>query len=158
MSKSRHKSQKISLKDLTLRDVWILFKYLLTAEIACILIFVLPYLLFFGALSGLESLSSGVSVSKWLSILIGGIIVYFIVRNLSDLLRNLSEMFAELGKATQNMSFVKKLFMFLLIIFYLYLWRIRPKVAFLIGTLVLIPAGYTYDKYKKILREKIIPQ
>src|SRR4030042_4127145 len=120
MSKSKHTSQKISLKDLTLKDIWILFKYWLTLEIGCALIFMLPYLLFSGALSGLESLLGGVSVSKWLSILMSGIIVFFIILNLSDLLRNLSEMFAELGKATQNMSFTKKLFIFMLIIFYIY--------------------------------------
>lgn len=150
-------SKDYSFADLTFGDAWILTKTFFVVALACTVIFVLPYLLLTGVELGLESHFGNESVSKWskwagISLLL--LILYMMIKNLSDTFMWFSDLFRQLGERTKGMSFAKNLIVFLSLVLYVLLWQRYPKVAFFFSTLIFFPAGYTYDKYKRLLKKK----
>jgi hypothetical protein len=150
MARARH----MSVADLTIRDTWELVKHAVTAVIACVIIFVLPYILFSGAEHALEDVA-GEDGPRWMGIGLWLIVLYFVISNLSEVADGLSRFFGDVSKMTQNMSFLKKGIIFAIFAASLYGWRHFPVFTFFLSVLVVIPGGLTYDKYRRILNEKI---
>lgn len=144
----------MSVSDLTIRDTWELVKHALTAVIACAIIFILPYILFSGAEHALEDVA-GEDGPRWMGIGFWLLILYFIISALSEVTDDLSRFFGDVSKMTQNMSFLKKGILFGIFAVSVYGWSHFPDVTFFLFVLVLIPGGFTYNKYRRILNEKV---
>lgn len=144
----------MSAVDLTIRDIWELAKHAVTAVIACAIIFILPYILFSGAEYALEDIA-GEDGSRWMGIGLWLLVLYLIISNLSEVTDGLSRFFGDVSKMTQSMSFLKKGTLFGIFAASLYGWRNFPTFTFFLSVLVIIPGGFTYDKYRRILKEKM---
>ncbi len=137
---------------LTSKDIWELIKYGFTAIIACAGVFVLPYLLLSGAIFSFKSFSGIEPLSGWLGYLLGAVLLYFVVSNLTNILSSLSRVSADLARITNGMSFFKKALLVIFFLAYVGGWHYFPNITFFVSVLILIPGGFTYDKYKIIKR------
>ena len=140
---------------LTSKDIWKLIKYGFTAIIASAVVFVLPYLFLSGAISSFKSFSGIEPESGWIGYLLGAALLYFVVSNLTDILSSLSRLSADLAIITDGMSFFKKALLVIFILAYVGGWHYFPNSTFFVSVLLLIPGGFTYDKYKIIKKEKV---
>ena len=139
---------------LSSKDIWELIKYGFTGMIACAFVFVLPYLLLSGAIFTFKSFSGIEPASGWIGYLLGAALLYFVVSNLTDILSSLSRLSADLAIITDGMSFLNKALLVILFLLYVGGWHHFPKITFFVSVLLLIPGGFTYDKYKIIKKEK----
>ena len=136
---------------LNLKDIWELIKFGFTAVIVCAFVFVLPYLLLSGALKGFFGSEAA---SSWLGYLFGAIILYLVISNLTDFLNSISRLCTDLAKMTDGISFSKKALLVVIFLVYVRGWHHFPKITFFISVLLIIPFGFTYDRYKMLLKEK----
>ena len=147
-------NNSFTLSDLTVKEIWELLKYTFKGILICSIIFVIPYLVFTGAVFGLDFAAGSDSGSKWFSIVISLVVFYMIVQEFSSVCDKLSEMFAYLSTVTKNMSFLKRLLLIIGLWLYFYLWKVAPELVFFITMLFIIPAAFTFDKYISMLNEK----
>ncbi len=143
-----------SIEKLTSKDIWKLIKYGITAVIASAIVFVLPYLLLSGAELTLTKFSGSEKASYWIGYLMEAVILYLVVSNLTNLLNSLSRLSADLAKMTGGMSFIKKAILVIFFLSYIGGWHHFPKITFFVSVLLIIPCGFTYDRYKMLLRKK----
>ena len=139
---------------LSSKDIWELIKYGFTAVMVCAFVFVLPYLLLFGTELILKGFSGREAASSWIGYLFGAIILYLIISNLPDFLNSISRLCTDLAKMTDDMSFLKKAMLVIIFIVYVRGWHHFPKITFFVSVLLIIPCGFTYDRYKVLLRKK----
>jgi hypothetical protein len=145
---------KLTAADLTIRDVWDLVKSAIAAVFACLIAFVVPYFFLYGAGQSIDS-SGNQDISKWIGIAVIALIIYLITSNLSNISGKLSLLFNSIAKITMNMSFFKKVILLSLFYLYYYGWYAYPDITFFISVLVLIPAEFTYERYKNIIQGKL---
>jgi hypothetical protein len=139
---------------LTSRDVWRLIKYALTMVVLSVICFAAPYYIILGG-GTLISGRLGCNRDYIVNYLYTGIILYVILSNLSYILAYLGEFFLDLSKITESMSLIKKAFIVVLLIGCYSAWRVFP-IVMLIILCVFFVAGFTYEKYRTILKEKVI--
>jgi hypothetical protein len=139
---------------LALGDIWELAKYGFAAMVACALVFILPYMLFTGAVSFLkESAGTGVDLG-WLTYVISAIILYFVISNLAGILNSISRLCTDLARIADGMSFIRKAVLVILFLACILGLNKYPETILFISALLVIPAGFTYDRYKMILKRK----
>ena|SRR2546429_5205844 len=144
--------------DLTIGEIKILTKNFFTISFFYLLLLGIPYALLVGAFWGAESVFSGGPFSWLLQAAIWGLVVYVVVlifKDLPDVLKSFGDMFLSLSATAANISRVKQLIGLAFVIGYFYSAITFPIVWFWFSVLVFIPAGCTYDRYKKILKQKV---
>ncbi len=153
MHKNLNKMNNTNAK-LSLKDIWELIKYGVTTVVVSVVVFVLPYLLLSGSELSLKVFSGSETTSGWLGYLLGAVILYLVVSNLKDILDSISGLCTDLAKMTDGMSFVKKALLVIIFLAYVRGWTHFPRITFFVTVLLLIPSGFTYDKYKMLLNKK----
>lgn len=138
----------------TSKDIWELIKYGFIAVVASAVVFVLPYMLLSGAELTLKIFLGSETASGWIGYLLAAIILYLVISNLTDFLNSISRLCTDLAKMTDGMSFVKKSLLVIIFLAYVRGWHQFPKITFFVSVLLLIPGGFTYDRYKTLLKEK----
>ncbi len=149
LNKMNNTNAKLSSK-----DIWELIKYGFTAVVVCAFVFVLPYLLLFGAELTLKGFSGSEAASSWTGYLFGAIILYLVISNLTAFLNSISRLCTDLAKMTDGMPFLKKVLLVIIFIVYVRGWHHFPKITFFVSVLLIIPYGFTYDRYKMLLKKK----
>lgn len=138
--------------DLTIRDIWDLLKTYFAYAVGCTLIFGLPYALLVGAGFGLSAL--GVDAKWWVNLIGWGVIALLIVTGLPDFLEDFGTFLVEMGRAARGASVAKRVVGLAFVAAYMFMWQWYATVALFFSTLVLLPWGFTLDRYKKLIREK----
>jgi uncharacterized membrane protein YedE/YeeE len=146
--------RKLSVADLTLRDVFDLVKHFLGWLLTCGLVFVLPYLLFRGTAYFATTRFGEEATSQWIAWGVLAIFILLIVANLSGFLQSLSEFFGDCARLTKGLSLAKRITVLMLALLYLLAWRNLPEFAFFLTVLLLFPVAATFDRYQDILRKK----
>lgn len=136
------------------KDVWRLIKYAIIMLVLSAICFVAPYYIILGG-GTLVSGRLGSNRDNLVKYLSTGIILYFIVSNLSSILEDLGGFLLEISKATEYMSLFKKTLIILILIAYYSAWIVFPIFTLIISCLLFV-SGFTYEKYRAILKEKII--
>jgi len=144
----------LSFTDLTVKEIWEIIRYFFTAVFICTIMFVIPFFIVMGVEFGAESfLDSG--QKKWIEYIVWFLIIIFLIGHLDELFMGLSDCFRSLGESAKDISFLKKMGLFVFVAFYFFLWLEYVIVAFFFSVLILVPSGFAYDKYRNILRKKM---
>lgn len=77
-----------------------------------------------------------------------------IVFNLSGTLQWFSDFFGDLARRTKGFTRIQSVMAIGLFILYVLGWRMYPEFTCFLSVLVLMPAGFAYDKYRQILRDR----
>lgn len=130
-------------KNLSLSEYWDLVKYFFVGVWVCGLIFLAPYYLF--SAFDLDFVSS--ESRKYLNYIFYGVVLVYVVKHLDGIFEWFENFFSKLKQQVKGVSLFKKTLWFL----FLFLWFFGcinyTIIAMHIGVLVLIPAGFTYDRY-----------
>lgn len=145
-------------RDLTLDEAWKLLRRLFEAEIGCALVFVLPYLLFFSASKTADAIVGDTTASEWMGYVILIVVLLVVVFHINDLFSSLAGLFSNLANVTKAMSPIKRTALGILLVLYFMSAIHFPRIWFFLSVLVLIPAGFTYDEYKRLLKDKLPAQ
>lgn len=144
-----------TFRDLTLIEAWRLIKRFFSAVLVCSLVFILPYVLYISGLRGADTTFGGKGIyTKWGGYLLHFVVLLLVVFHINDIFTNLAELFTQLAKFTEAMSGIKRMAFAILLLSYFSGWVYFPMVNFLVSSLVIIPAGFTYDEYVRVLRDK----
>ena len=143
---------------LNLKDVWELTKFAPLAVFTSSLIFGFLYLLYRGASFTLEESIGGTALSGLLWYLLLAVVFYYIISNLTNLLNGISSQCADLAKMTDGLSFSKKALWVAIFLAYMGGVTHYPTITFFVTGILIFPCGATYDRYKKILRDKTSTQ
>lgn len=134
--------------NLTVRDIWHLVKVFFRTAFVLMLVFGLPYALLLGTDFGIKT-SFGEETASWVREIakwgLWALLVYIVVTGLPDILKHLGEMFTELGQAAQRTSVLKRILWISFVIGYFFVFSLWSFI------LVILPAGFTYDAYTKLL-------
>jgi len=125
--------------------LWDLVKDYFTTCFVTGIVFLLPYYLISGIEFGLES-SFGKSGSKWLSYSIFAVFLILVVKELDHVFEWFENLFSDLKRRVKGASLFKKLIWFLFLYGSFWIWT-YPTIAVHIWSLVIIPIGFTYDRY-----------
>lgn len=143
--------------DLTDDEIKGLIKDFFVYSFICFLIFGAPYVLL-GALS--QGAEGAVSEEQflWLRKALGlGFIVLvgvLLVKDLPYTLKYFGDMFSNLGTIAAGLSRSKRLLGLAFVVGYFYSAIRYPVVWIWFTILIFTPAGFTYDRYKTILKRK----
>jgi len=143
-----------AFRDLTLDEARRLIKRFFSSVFVCALVFVLPYLLLTSASKYANSIAGDKTTSEWTSYLLSFIVFLLVVFHIDDLFSSLSELFANLANLTKAMSWIKRTAFAILLVSYFLGWIHFPTITFFVSVLFIIPAGFTYDEYTRLFREK----
>jgi len=143
-----------AFRDLTLDEAWGLAKRFFSTVIVCSLVFVLPYLLLTSASKYADAIVSDTTASEWTGYLLSFVVLLLVVFHINDLFSNLAKLFANLANLTKEMSWIKRTAFAILLISYFLGWIHFPTITFFVSVLVIIPVGFTYDEYTRLLRNK----
>lgn len=146
--------KEFTFSDLTIGEINLLIKDFFQASFVCLLVFGIPYALFVGVFWGAESVFSGGELSWLPQVVIWGVIIYLLIKNLPDTLKYFGDMFQGLSAAAASVSRPKQLIGLVFVIGYFYSSVRFPNAWFWFTVLIFMPAGFTYDHYKKILKQK----
>ena len=148
---------RLSVSDLTIRDIKSLVKDFFTASLTLGVVFGLPYALFLGMDVGLQS-SLPVEAYSWFSGFLGfgflAFFAYILLKNLAKVLQNFGKLLVDLRQAPGRVSLPKQILWVAVFIGFVFIWVRYPGASFLLFCLVILPAGFTYDKYKGRLKRK----
>ncbi|HJP19864.1 MAG TPA: hypothetical protein QF468_14560 [Nitrospinota bacterium] len=70
-------NKALTISDLATKEIWELVKYGYTTIFVCTIVFVIPYLIFADAVFGLDFTTYNDSGSKWFSIIMILVIIYY---------------------------------------------------------------------------------
>ena len=144
-----------TFRDLTLVEAWRLIKRFFSAVLVCALVLILPYVLLTLGSKGVDTMVSGKGIStKWIGYLLSFVVLLFVVFHINDLFSSLAELFANLANLTKAMPWLKRTAFAILLVSYFLGWIHFPIITFFVSALVLIPAGFAYDEYTRLLRDK----
>jgi len=106
-------------------------------------------------LRGVHTMDGGKVIStKWIGYLFLFLVLLWVVFHINDLFSSLAEFFANLANLTKAMSWIKRTAFAILLVSYFFCWIRFPAIIFFVTSLVLFPAGFTYDEYTRIIRDK----
>jgi len=131
-----------------------LVKYFFTVLIVSLIMFGLPALAFFGLAWGTNSATSSGLGWSIATVVLGVVVAYLLVTELDGFLKQLGGFFTNLGKGAESASTAKRISFLLSFAIYFYAWSQYPLLAALVSVIILIPAGFTMDKYKQVLARK----
>lgn len=143
-----------TFRDLTLNEALRLIKRFFSSVLVCALVFVLPYLLLTSTSKYADAIVGDKTASEWTGYLLSFVVLLLIVFHINDLFSSLAELFANLANLTKAMSWIKRTAFAILLVSYFLGWIHFPTITFFVSALVVIPAGFTYDEYTRILRDK----
>ena len=146
-----------SLSDLTMKEIVELVKCYLSALFACMLIFGLPFVLFVALDFGLKASLTGHEYSWWFKIIVYGFLAFFAYMVLSDIPAFFEwwrDLFAGLYKWARSVSLSMQIMGFIFMACYLAAWAKYPTAAFWFSITIFLPGGFTFEKYKEILKRK----
>lgn len=144
-----------TFRDLTLVEVWRLIKRFFSAVLVCALVFVLPYVLFILGSRGVDAMVGGKPIAtKWIGYLLWFLVLLGIVFHIHDLCTSLAELFTQLANFLNSISPIKRTAIAILLLFPQLGWIYFPTITFFVSALAVIPAGFVYDEYTKIMRDK----
>jgi len=143
--------QRVSLSPGEVRE---LTKYFFTVLLVCLIMFGLPALAFFGLAWGTDSVTSSGLGWSIATVVWCVIIAYVLVTELDNFLKQLGDFFTNLGKGAESASIAKRIRFLLSFAIYFYAWSQYPLLAALVSVIILIPAGFTIDKYRQVLARK----
>jgi len=149
--------RQLSLSDLTMKEILQLVKDYLTALFGCLLIFALPYALIVGLDFGLKASLTRHGYSWWSMMLDYGLlalVAYLVLTNIPEVFESVGELFATLSQWARRVSRPMQVLGFIFLVCYWTAWVKYPAAAFWFSIVVLMPAGWTYDQYVKILKRK----
>ena len=148
---------RYTFSDLTIGKIKVLIKDFFLACFICLLVFGIPYALLVTFFWGVESAVSGGQFS-WLPRALGlgliALVVVLLIKDLPYTLKYFGDMFTRLSTAAANLSRVKQAIGLAFVIGYFYSAIKFPVVWFWFTVLIFTPAGFTYDRYKAILKRK----
>jgi hypothetical protein len=147
-----------TFRDLTLSEVWILIKTFCAGVFACSFIFVLPFVLFYSTLKGVDTMTGSETISKWIAYLFSSVILLWVVFNIHKVFLGIGKYFTDLANFTADLSKTKKIVFTILIFLYLYCLFHFWIITFFVFVLVLLPASFTYTEYMRLLKNKELEQ
>lgn len=127
------------------------------AMFSCLLIFGLPWAILSGLDLGLRSTLSEDIYSLWSKVFafaILALIAFLVLKDVPHVFHYFGQMFAQLGNLASRLSRPKQVLLILFVVGYFVAWSKYPTLAFFLGIFLVIPGGFTYDRYLKLLREK----
>jgi len=142
-----------TFRDLTLKEVWTLIKTFWGWVFACSLLFILPCVLLFST-KGVDTIIGDKTTSKWIAYLICSAILLWIVFNIHEFFLDIGKWFKNLADFTAALSKTKRIVFAILFFLYFYCSFHFGIITCFVSVLVLVPAGFTYDEYKRLLKEK----
>jgi hypothetical protein len=147
----------LSLSDLTIKEIRQLVKCYLTALFACILLFGLPFALIVTLDFGLRTSLTGHEYSWWSTLIGYGFLAWFtymVLSNIPAFFEWWRDLFADLYKWARSVSRSMQILGFIFLVCYTAAWGKYPKATFWFSITIFLPGGFTYEKYKKILKLK----
>lgn len=145
--------RKPSLADLTFRDMWRLLTTYFIAALVCGLVFGLPYALLSGVGFGLSGIL-GDSFWWWANALVFVGFIFLVVNELPDFLERLGKFLIQMGQSARGLSLLKRVIVLMLFASWTFGWMKYPGPTFFFSILVILPAGYTIDEYRKLIAGK----
>lgn len=130
-------------KNLSLSEYWDLVKYFFVGVWVCGLIFLAPYYLF--SAFDLDFVSS--KSRKYLNYIFYGVVLVYVVKHLDRIFSGFEDLFSNLKQKVKVASFFKKALWFLFLYLSFFGFINYFIITIHIYVLVLIPAGFTYDRY-----------
>jgi divalent metal cation (Fe/Co/Zn/Cd) transporter len=96
--------------------------------------------------------------SNWIGYIFSFAVLFYVVLYIHELFSSLAELFTNLANLTKAMSKIKRTALVIMLVFYFLGWIHFPIIAFFVSVLVLIPAGFTFDEYKRLLADRLSTQ
>jgi hypothetical protein len=146
---------KPGFRDLTLDEVLKLLKHFFGGVFVCALIFVLPYLLLTSASEYADAIVGDKRASQWTGYVLSFVVLLWVVFHIDTLFSRLAELFANLANLTKEMSTIKRTAFAILLVLYFWGCVHFPNIGFFVSVLGLFPAGFTYDEYKRLLKDRL---
>lgn len=144
-----------TFRDLTLNEVWRPIKRFFYVMLVCVFVFVLPHVLLNLGTKTVDTMAGYRTFSKWIGYIFSFWILFYIVIYIHELFSSLAELFANLANLTKAMSKIKRTVLVIMLVFYFLSWIHFPTIAFLVSVLAIIPSGFTYDEYKRLLTDRL---
>jgi len=151
----------LKFSELIIADLRRLAKRYFTAMSACFLMWGLPYILVIRGCQYLKksnvipsgTLDKGITDLIWktTSIVLIVIVIIAILKKPLDTVKGISKWFSDLGNLLEPFSNLARIIIVLILVTYFVSWFYTPILAYWVGILILIPTGFTYDEFRKIV-------